>query len=151
MLTVDAQLAVGATEQTVQVTESAPLIDTTTTAVATNITSAEFDRLPKARTFQSLAILAPTANEGTVEGGFQINGASGAENQLHRRWHFDHQLDQGNSRQNAAFEILQEVQIKTSGIEAQYGGALGGVISAITKSGGNNSMATFTTTTGAAS
>ena len=63
-----------------QVTEAAPLIDTTTTAVATNISSAEFDRLPKTRTFQSLAILAPTVNEGTVEGGFQVNGASGAEN-----------------------------------------------------------------------
>ena len=27
--------------------------------------------------------------------------------------------------------------MKTSGIEAEYGGALGGVISAVTKSGGN--------------
>src|SRR5262249_33492068 len=32
---------------------------------------------------------------------------------------------------------LQEVQVKTAGIEAEYGGALGGVISAGTKSGGN--------------
>ena len=61
VLTVNAQMTVGSTEQSIQVTESAPLIDTTTTAVATNITSAEFDRLPKSRTFQSLAILAPTA------------------------------------------------------------------------------------------
>ncbi|HZL95327.1 MAG TPA: hypothetical protein VFB99_16855, partial [Vicinamibacterales bacterium] len=35
------------------------------------------------------------------------------------------------------FEYLQEVQVKTSGLEAEYGGALGGVISAVTKSGGN--------------
>ena len=35
-------------------------------------------------------------------------------------------------------KFLEQVQIKTSGIEAQYGGATGGVISAITKSGGNN-------------
>ncbi len=35
------------------------------------------------------------------------------------------------------FEILQEVQVKTGGIDAEYGGALGGVISAVTKSGGN--------------
>ena len=44
---VDAPLAVGTAEQSVQVTEAAPLIDTTTTAVATNISSEEFDRLPK--------------------------------------------------------------------------------------------------------
>ena len=35
------------------------------------------------------------------------------------------------------FEYLQEVQVKTTGISAEYGGALGGVISAVTKSGGN--------------
>ena len=35
------------------------------------------------------------------------------------------------------FEYLQEVQVKTGGIDAEYGGALGGVISAVTKSGGN--------------
>ena len=35
------------------------------------------------------------------------------------------------------FEYLQEVQVKTVGITAEFGGALGGVISAVTKSGGN--------------
>src|SRR4029079_3892598 len=38
---------------------------------------------------------------------------------------------------NTVFEYLQEVQVKTTGISAEYGGALGGVISAVTKSGGN--------------
>ena len=46
-------------------------------------------------------------------------------------------LINGRSRQDAFTEILQEVQVKTGGIDAEYGGALGGVISAITKSGGN--------------
>jgi outer membrane receptor protein involved in Fe transport len=46
-------------------------------------------------------------------------------------------LINGQSRQNTVFEYLQEVQVKTSGISAEYGGALGGVISAVTKSGGN--------------
>jgi hypothetical protein len=43
----------------------------------------------------------------------------------------------GHSRQDTVFEYLQEVQVKTVGIPAEYGGALGGVISAVTKSGGN--------------
>jgi hypothetical protein len=138
VLTVNANLAVGNTEQSVQVTESAPLIDTTTTSVATNISSGEFNSLPKSRTFQSLAMLTPTANQGDIEGGIQINGASGAENQFVVDGISTNSLMHGHSRQNAAFEILQEVQVKTAGIEAQYGGALGGVISAITRSGGNN-------------
>ncbi len=46
-------------------------------------------------------------------------------------------LVNGASRQNTVFEYIQEVQVKTTGIPAEFGGALGGVISAVTKSGGN--------------
>ena len=44
------------------------------------ISAEEFDRLPKTRSFQSIALTAPSVNSGEVEGGFQVNGASGAEN-----------------------------------------------------------------------
>jgi hypothetical protein len=135
---VNAEMKVAATEQSVVVTEAAPLIDTTNTAVATNIGEGQFENLPKTRTFQSLALLAPTVNQGDIEGGLQVNGASGAENQFVVDGISTNSLMHGHSRQNVSFEILQEVQVKTAGIEAQYGGALGGVISAITKSGGND-------------
>src|SRR5690242_2988982 len=137
-LKMDARLEVGATTETVQVSEGAPLIDTTSTMIAHNITSEEFDRLPKARTFQSLVTLSPSVNSGTLENGFQVNGASSAENQFNIDGISTNSVITGASRQDAVFEILQEVQVKTGGIEAEYGGALGGVISAITKSGGNN-------------
>lgn len=137
-LTVNAKMQVGGTEQTVQVTESAPLIDVSGTMVAQNLLAEEFDRLPKARSFQSLVITAPSVNSGEIEGGFQVNGASGSENQFNIDGVSTTSLVNGRSRQNAVFEILQEVQVKTAGIDAEYGGALGGVISAITKSGGND-------------
>ncbi len=76
-------------------------------------------------------------NSGEIEGGFQVNGASGAENQFNIDGVSTTSLINGKSRQDAVFEILQEVQVKTGGIDAEYGGALGGVISAVTKSGGN--------------
>ena len=98
----------------------------------------EFSRLPKTRSFQSLAAASPSVNAGTVtEGGIQINGASGAENLFAVDGISTNSLIEGQSRQDAAYEILDEIQVKTAGIEAQYGGALGGVISAITRSGGN--------------
>ncbi|MBI4877304.1 MAG: TonB-dependent receptor [Acidobacteria bacterium] len=136
-LKVDAALTVGGVEQTVQVTEEAPLIDTSRTSIAHNVTAEEFSRLPKARTFQSLALASPGVNSGEIEGGFQVNGASGAENQFTVDGVSTTSLINGKSRQDAVFEILQEVQVKTGGIDAEYGGALGGVISAVTKSGGN--------------
>lgn len=131
-------LTVGGINEAVQVvTDVAPLIDLRTTTVAHNVAAEEFDRLPKTRTFQSIAMTAPSVNSGEIEGGFQVNGASGAENAFTIDGVMTNSLIHARSRQNAAFEYLQEVQIKTTGIQAEYGGALGGVISAVTKSGGN--------------
>jgi hypothetical protein len=138
VITISGQMQIRGTKETVTVTPETPLLDITTTLVGQNIPLEEFDRLPKTRTFQSLANLTPSVNSGNiVEGGLMINGASGAENQFNVDGISTTSLIEGQSRQNAAFEILDEVQIKTAGIEAQYGGALGGVISAVTRSGGN--------------
>lgn len=134
---VNASMTVASSEQTVQVTYSVPLIDTTNTTMANNITAEEFDRLPKARSFQGLAVISTSVNTGAIEGGIQVNGASGAENNFTVDGISTTSLINGQSRQDAAFEILQEVQVKTGGISAEFGGAMGGVISAITKSGGN--------------
>src|SRR5688572_10920194 len=134
----DAQMRVGQVSETVQVTaEAAPLIDTRSMLIGHNVTAEEFDRLPKGRSFQSIAITAPSVNSGEVEGGFQVNGASGAENSFTVDGIVTNSLVNGQSRQNTVFEYLQEVQVKTSGISAEFGGALGGVVSAVTKSGGN--------------
>jgi Carboxypeptidase regulatory-like domain/TonB dependent receptor/TonB-dependent Receptor Plug Domain len=134
----DAQMRVGKVTETVQVTaEAAPLVDTRSTLISHNVTAEEFDRLPKGRSFQSIALTAPSVNAGEVEGGFQVNGASGAENAFTVDGIVTNSLINGQSRQNTVFEYLQEVQVKTSGISAEYGGALGGVVSAVTKSGGN--------------
>ena len=105
--------------------------------LAHNITAEEFDRLPKARSFQGLALTAPGVNTGELEGGLQVNGASAAENSFTVDGVAINSLLYGNSRQNTVFEYLQEVQVKTGGVDAEFGGALGGVVSAVTKSGGN--------------
>ena len=135
---VNTQMTVGGVTESVQVTaEASPLVDNRSTLIAHNVSAEEFDRLPKGRSFQSIALTAPSVNSGEVEGGFQVNGASGAENGFTVDGITTNSLINGQSRQNTVFEYLQEVQVKTSGISAEYGGALGGVISAVTKSGGN--------------
>jgi hypothetical protein len=137
-LKVDASLEVSGTEQSIVVmAEESPLIDISTTVIAHNVTSEEFDQLPKGRSFQSLVAASPSVNTGEIEGGYQVNGSSGSENQFTIDGVSTNSGIDGRSRQNASFEFLQEVQVKSGGVEAEYGGALGGVISAITKSGGN--------------
>jgi hypothetical protein len=133
----DAEMRVGGVTETVQVVAETPLVDTRSTMIAHNVTAEEFDTLPKGRSFQSVAMTAPSVNNGIIEGGLQVNGASGAENQFTVDGVATNSLLNGQSRQDTVFEYLQEVQVKTVGITAEYGGALGGVISAVTKSGGN--------------
>jgi hypothetical protein len=53
-----------------------------------------------------------------------VNGASGAENSFTVDGVVTNSLLYGSSRQNTVFEYLEEVQVKTSGISAEYGGAL---------------------------
>jgi len=133
----DVRLKPGAPSTVVQVTDTAPLLDTQNSSMVLHVPQDAFDRLPKARTFQQLANFASGVNTGEIEGGIQINGASGAEN----AYLFDGVATQsaivGRSRQDAVFEYVQEIQVQTSGVEASYGGALGGVISAVSRSGGN--------------
>ena len=134
----DASLKVGNVTEAVQVTaENAPLVDTRSTVIAHNVTAEEINRMPKGRSFQSIALASPSVNSGDIEGGFQVNGASGAENAFTVDGVVTNSLVNGFSRQNTVFEYIQEVQVKTTGIPAEFGGALGGVISAVTKSGGN--------------
>jgi hypothetical protein len=134
----NATMRLGSLTEAVQVTvDSGPLVDTRSAIIAHNVTAEEIDRMPKGRTFQSIALTAPSVNAGEIEGGFQVNGASGAENGFTIDGVNTTSLINGASRQNTVFEYIQEVQVKTTGITAEYGGALGGVISAVTKSGGN--------------
>ena len=54
---IDTQLGVGAQTETVQVVgEATPLVDTRSTLIAHNVSAEEFDRLPKGRSFQSIAL-----------------------------------------------------------------------------------------------
>ncbi len=135
---VDAQLQVGAVTETVNVTADVEKqIDLKSVTIAHNVTSEELDLLPKTRNFTDIALTSPSVNRGEIEGGLQVNGASGAENSFTVDGVVTNSLINGRSRQNTVFEYVQEVQVKTGGIDAEYGGALGGVISAVTKSGGN--------------
>ncbi len=70
-------------------------------------------------------------------GGIQIDGASGSENRYIIDGMDSTDLRSGTSRTGLLNDFVQEVQVKSSGYNAEYRAATGGVISALTKSGGN--------------
>ncbi|MEZ5344392.1 MAG: TonB-dependent receptor [Pyrinomonadaceae bacterium] len=119
--------------------DSAVTIDQGSTKIDTNITKEIIDALPKGTTFGSLLKIAPNVRPEALGGGFQIDGASGSENVFVIDGQEVTNFATGtlNSNNNLPFELLQEVQVKSTGFEAEYGGATGGVINAVT-AGGNN-------------
>lgn len=122
----------------------APTVDVGSSTLSTNITSDYVRNLAVsrpsgrgggARSFESLALLAPTAQADTY--GVSINGATSPEN--------GYLLD-GISVQNPGFgllgspvtsEFIEEVNVITGGYLPEYGRSIGGVLSAVTKSGSN--------------
>ena len=136
-----ADVTVGAALQDVQVQISSdPLgvnVDTTDSKVQTNITSQLIDQLPKGTSFASLLKVSPGTRPEPLSGGFQVDGASGSENTFIIDGQPTENFKSGNLQQqnNLPTSLVQEIQIKTSGFEAEHGGASGGVITVATKGG----------------
>ena len=136
----DFKLELGAgTENVTVTTDSSATIDPGDTKIDTNITKQLIEDLPSGTQFTSLLKIAPNVRPEALAGGFQIDGASGSENTfiVDGQEVTNFRTGQLNSNNNLPFELLQEVQIKSTGYEAEYGGATGGVINVVT-AGGNN-------------
>ena len=121
----------------VTVSGVAPVIDTTSTTGGASFDEQLFQDLPTTRTFTGLAFAAPGVVTGGLGSNPSIGGASAAEN----RYVIDG-LDVtdpafGTIGTTVPQEFVREVEVKTGGYEAEYSGALGGVLNVITKSGGN--------------
>lgn len=124
---------------TVDVTAGEAPIDTTDSKIQTNISSKDAELLPKGTNFSSLLKVSPATRPEPLSGGFQIDGSSGSENTFIIDGNEVTNAVTGvlNTNSNLPFEIVQEIQVKSSGFEAEYGGATGGVINLVTR-GGNN-------------
>ena len=134
---VDVTLQVAIAES-VQVTATAAPAIITSTQGGANLRADDVAKLANIRTVWGIAELAPgltdntpNPNQLTIAGGFAydnqflINGVDVADNIF------------GTPNNLFIEDALQEVQVLTSGISAEFGRFGGGVVNAITKSGGN--------------
>jgi hypothetical protein len=135
---VDFSLPLAGVTETVQVTAETPLVDVRQTARQTNIRAEQVELLPKGRDFTSLVTQAPGANQEAKLGGLSIDGASAGENRYIIDGIETTDLQDGTSGKNIIVDFIEEVQVKSSGYTAEFGGATGGVINAVTKSGTND-------------
>lgn len=133
-------LKAGSVSEAVTITsDDIARIDPADSKIQTNITTKVIDALPKGTNMTSLLKISPAARPESKSGGFQIDGASGSENAFIIDGQEVNNFRTGvlNTNNNLPFQFVQEIQIKTSGFEAQYGGATGGVVNVVTKGGSN--------------
>jgi hypothetical protein len=138
----DATMRVSAAAETITVTGSAPSALETTT-VGANLTREVVETLPIVRTPTSIGAMAAGVTGGDrelrtpVAGQLSISGSMAYDNSF---------LVNGVNIQDPIFGTthnmfiegsIQETQVLTSGITAEYGHFTGGVLNLITKSGGN--------------
>ncbi len=136
--TADVNMEIGAVAETVEVAAQAAAIDPTQSKVQTNISDTNLMNLPtQSLSFQSVIQFAPGARTEPLQGGYQVNGASNSENAYLVEGQETASMLDGHSQANVPMDFIQEVQVKTGGFEAEYGGALGGVVNVIQKSGSN--------------
>jgi carboxypeptidase family protein/TonB-dependent receptor-like protein len=123
--------------ETVQVTAEVPA-PIATPVVGMNVTQTEIENLATPRTIQGIAQLSPAVNEVSPNTGqLIVNGAFAYDNVFMVNG-VDINDNLFATPQNLFIEdAIEETQVLTSGISAEYGRFTGGVINAITKSGGN--------------
>ena len=142
-------MELGTSTTVVEVTAGAIEVDTTSTAVSSNLTDNFYQSVPVGRGVTGLFYAAPgvTSGGGTGTANPSISGGTGLENNY---------IADGVSITDGGFggigvysrkygslstginlSFVKEVQVKTGGFEAQYGKSTGGIVQIVTKSGTN--------------
>jgi hypothetical protein len=137
--------------QTAEITVSsaAPLLDVKRTTVSTAFKSKSLESLPIGRNFTDAVAFAPgvVSGLGTGQGNYSVGGSSGLENS----YIIDgvnitdggyggvgtYSLVYGSLGTGITTDFLDEVAVKSGAFDAEYGQALGGVITGVVKSGTN--------------
>lgn len=133
--TVNITMSQASISEEITVTAEAPAVDVTSTRTGANITNEMMETLPLDRDFYAVAQVAPGTN--TDAAGTTFYGSTGAENQYIIDGLNTTGVELGTEAKQLNFDFIEEVEVLTGGLPAEYGRITGGVINAITKSGGN--------------
>jgi hypothetical protein len=133
---VDADLKVSAVTESITVTASAPAV-METTEVQSNYQKEQIDNLPIGRTVTAIAALSPGTTLNGPRGAITISGSFANDNLIVVNGANVQENLRGQARPLFIEDAIQETTVITGAVSAEYGRFTGGVISSITKSGGN--------------
>jgi hypothetical protein len=114
-------------------------VDTASNSIQTTINAQKIELIPKSTGFTGLLKTVPGTRPESRSGGFSVDGASGGENVfvIDGQEVTNYRTGTLNETYNVPTQLVQELQVKSSGFDAVYGGATGGVVSVVTRGGSN--------------
>jgi hypothetical protein len=131
------RLLIGGVREAASVAADSPMLDVMQSARGASLRQDQLAYLPRGLDYTSVVQLVPGTNVEPKLGGISVDGSSAAEN----RFIIDG-IDTSNAMvglplQSLNIDNVEEIQIKSSGYGAEYGGSTGGVLNVLTKSGTN--------------
>jgi len=137
-LKADFGLKAGGLSESITV-EGSAIIDVVSVEQQNNISAETFNALPKGRSWESIVEVAPSVNTEDINRtkGLSFQGASVHENVYIVDGVDSTETAFASQGQDIVFEFLDNIQVKSGFLGAEYGGALGGVVNMQTKSGSN--------------
>lgn len=135
-------MSISGIAETITVSGEGPIVESARTDVSTRITQEQIETLPaNSRNYLDFALLTPTAVENfstTAQGvGLNVGGARAKEGSLLVDGFWNTDESSALPRQQYSQDAIQEFQVISLSPTAESGRAIGGIVSAITKSGGN--------------
>jgi hypothetical protein len=133
-------------QETIVVSATAPVIDTTEPAVSTVVSQEQIDSLPtNGRNFLAFSVLTPgvttdrTPQQGaSATSGLSFGGQRARSNNIMVDGVDNNDPIVGAVRATFSQEAIQEFQVLTNSYSAEFGKASGGVVNIITRSGTND-------------
>ena len=139
---VEYRLQLGSLSDKVEVTASAPLINTENGEKGDVMVAAEIAEMPlDGRDFTNLGLLTPGAVTGLPQGGYgsfaSVSGARADNTSLLVDGNNNRSAQTGGAVSRPNLDAIQEFKMETSGYSAEFGRFAGGVVNVVLKSGGN--------------
>ena len=138
------QLAVGQLTTTVTVSAEAPLVDTSQSSLGTVVGQESIKALPlNGRNFTDFALLTAGATTDGDFGMISFNGVAGNFNNYtvdggnNNNAFFSQQIGRTSIPYQFSEDVIREFQVTSTGFEAEFGQAGGGLVNTVTKSGTN--------------
>ncbi len=135
--TISLPFQLGQGTQTITVVGAAPIIDEKKATTGATISDTMINAIPMGRGSSNIAYLSPGAVGSGLAGAPSINGASGPENSYLVNGIEVVGAADGLNNMGLNFDFIEATEVKTGGLDAEYGGLMGGQVNSITKSGGN--------------